>query len=150
MRLFLKCKSGVILSSEQSSFEQVRTELFIAPLWDCLEWSKAERRSVTSCYHGSKFLDLNNRSWQRQPFADCRTMDEKHGLPFRSVSVFMYRKVIHVDFFVFPSTFACRNIVCWDAEILLPWQRDVKTSLLYADLYASTLCFLNQTEEQKQ
>ena len=60
MRLFLKCKSGVILSSEQSSaeqssFEQARTELFIAPLWDSLKWCKVERRSVTSCYHGSKF-----------------------------------------------------------------------------------------------
>ena len=154
MRLFLKCKLGVILRSEQmrseqSSFEQARTELFIAPLWDCLEWSKAERRSVTSCYHGSKISDLNNRSWQRQPFADCRTMDEKHGLPisFRECN---HAQESHICRLFRFSFHLCRNIVCWDAEILLPWQRDVKTSLLYADLHASTLCFLNQTEEQKQ
>ena len=154
MRLFLKCKSGVILrseqiTSEQSSFEQARTELFIAPLWDCLEWSKAERRSVTSCYHGSKisgpqqsFLTktaicrLSNggwKAWATISFRECNHVRESHTCR-------LFRFSFHL----------CRNIVCWDPEILLPWQRDVKTSLLYADLHASTLCLLNETEEQKQ
>ena len=53
-------------------------------------------------------------------------MDEKYGLPFLSVSVIMYRKVIHDDFFVF-SFHICRNTVCWDPDILL---RDVTYRLL--------------------
>ena len=154
MRLFLKCKSGVILRSEQirseqSSFEQARTELFIAPLWDSLKWCKVERRSVTSCYHGSKICvpqqslltktaicRLSNggwKAWATISFRECNHVQESHTCR-------LFRFSFHL----------CRNIVCWDPEILLPWQRDVKTSLFYADLHASTLSLLNQTEEQKQ
>ena len=74
MRLFLKCKSGVILSSEQireeqSSFEQAGTELFIAPLYEIASNDVKQRgevwRHVTMV---AKFLDLNNLSWKRQRF----------------------------------------------------------------------------------
>ena len=33
-----------------------------------VDWCTIERRNVTSRYHGSKFLILNNFSWQRRPF----------------------------------------------------------------------------------
>jgi len=94
MRSFLKCKSDVILSSEQSSFEQARTELVIAPLWDSLKWCKIERRSVTSCYQGSKisgpqqsFLTetavcrLSNDGWKVRAtisFRECNHEQESH------------------------------------------------------------------------
>ena len=47
-------------------------------------------RSVTSSFHGSKFLELYYRSWQRRSFAIVLFL-----------SAIRLRKVIHVNFFVF-------------------------------------------------
>ena len=152
MRLFLKCKSGVIWSSEQSrteqsSFEQARTELFIAPLWNCIKWCKVERRSVTSCYHGSE-ISKPQQSFLTET-ANCRLSND--GWKVRATISLLTVQESHTwRFFLFFSFHICRNTVCWDPEILLPWKRDAKPSLLYADLHVATLCFLNQTEEQEQ
>ena len=52
-------------------------------------------RSVTSSYHGSKFLELYYRSWQRRSFAIVLFL-----------SAIRRRKVIHVNFFVFSAILA--------------------------------------------
>ena len=66
---------------------------------------------------------INNLSWQRRPFT-CWTMEENYGL------LFCFWKVLLVIFFHF-SCHIGKTTVCWDPEILLPWQRDVTTSPLY-------------------
>lgn len=33
----------------------------------------------------------------------------------------------------------CRITICWDPDILIPWQRDVMTSPLYWDIYFPTI-----------
>ena len=57
--------------------------------------------SLTSRYHGSKkFLDLNNFSWQRRPFA-LLSDGRKVWVTVLFLSAIMHRKVIHVNFFFF-------------------------------------------------
>ena len=77
----------------------------------------------------AKFLDLNNCSWQRRPFAfsnDGRkvwaTMLIQSAIIHRSHACHFYR--------FFSSCYICRTTACWDPEILPPWQRDVTASPL--------------------
>ena len=56
-----------------------------------------------------KFLDLNNRSWQRRSFLLLNDG----------------RKVWTAVLFLSGIT------VCWDPQILLPWERDITSSHLY-------------------
>ena len=55
----------------------------------------------------------------------CWTMEEKYGLPFcswvQSCTGKSYMSIC--SFFFFCRI--CSTTVCWDPEILLPWQRDV-------------------------
>ena len=78
----------------------------------------------------TKFLDLNNISGGRRSFV----LSNDRGKVWATVlflNAIMHRKFIHVNFFVF---FLCyissTGTVCWDPEMLLPWQRDVTTSPL--------------------
>ena len=79
----------------------------------------------------AKFLDLNNLSWGRRSLA----LSNDRGKVWATVlflRAIMHRKFIHVNFFVF--FFFCyisrTGTVCWDPEMLLPWQREVTTSPL--------------------
>ena len=71
----------------------------------------------------AKFLDLKNLSWQRRPFLLSNNR-RKVWATVLFLSAIMHRKVIHVNFFVFSSCHIWRTAVCWDPDILLPWQRD--------------------------
>ena len=77
----------------------------------------------------AQFLDRNNLSWQRRPFALLNA-----GIKVLATVLFLiailHRRVIHVIFFCH----ICRTTVCWDPDLLLPWQRDVTSSLLYPRL----------------
>ena len=78
----------------------------------------------------TKFLDLNNLSWGRRSFA----LSNDRGKVLATVlflNAIMHRKFIHVNFFVLFCYISRAGTVCWDAEMLLPWQRDVTTSPLY-------------------
>ena len=92
-----------------------------------------ERRIILWCHVTmvAKFQDLNNLSWQRQPFALSKDR-RKIWATVLFLSAIMYRKVIHVQFFLF-FWHNCRTMVCWDwsQKILLPWQHDLKISPLY-------------------
>ena len=99
-------------------------------------WCKAHTKSyrVETCdirlpCMVARFLDFITLSWQRRPFSlsnDGRNV----WATVLFLSTIMHRKVIHVIFFFFVFFFCriCRTTVCWDPEILLPWQRDVTTS----------------------
>ena len=78
----------------------------------------------------AKFLDLKNLSWGRRSFA----LSNDRGKVWATVlflSAIMHRKFIHVKFFVFFCYISRTGTVCWDPEMLLPWQRYVTTSPLY-------------------
>ena len=92
-----------------------------------LKWQREEVwRHVA---HIANFLDINNLSWQRRPFALLND-----GRKVRAYSLFlkaiMHRKVTDVNFFVF-FCHICRTMLCCNPEILLPWTCDVMTSPLY-------------------
>ena len=77
----------------------------------------------------AKFLNLNNLSWQRQPFA-LPNDGRKEWASVYFLSAIMQRKVIHDNFIRFflsylPSQDLLRS------RNLLPWQRDITTSPLY-------------------
>ena len=76
----------------------------------------------------AKFLDLDNLSWQRWPFA---LSNDKRNVwaTVLSLTVIMHIKVIHDSFFF---VLFCLFFLPYlqDHEILLPWQLNV-TSLLY-------------------
>ena len=82
------------------------------------------RRHVTMV---AKLLNLNNLSWQRRPFA-LSNGGRKVTATVLFLNAIMKRKVVLVNFFILFCQI-CRTTVCWDPEILLPWQRDVTTSL---------------------
>ena len=82
----------------------------------------------------ANFLDLT-LSWQRRSFAFSND-GRKLWATGLFLSAIMLRKVIHVNFLRF-FCHICRTTVCWDPKILLPWQREVTTSLLY---YAVSWC----------
>ena len=77
-------------------------------------------------YHSSKFLDLNNLSWQRWPFA-LSNDGRKAWATVLFLSAIMHRnKVIHVDFFSF-FCLICRTTICWDPEFfatMTTWRND--------------------------
>ena len=87
----------------------------------------------------AKFLDLNNLSWGRRSFA----LSNDRGKVWATVlflSAIMHRKFIHVNFFAFSSCYISRTgTVCWDPEMLLPWQRYVTTSPLYWQCFEDIL-----------
>ena len=91
-----------------------------------------KERSVTSRHHGSKIFGCQKYlSWQRQQFAlsnDCRNVSAT--VLFLSAS--MNGKVVVVlpfsFYFLLPYL---PDIICWDPEVVLPWQRDVTPFPLY-------------------
>ena len=86
----------------------------------------------------ANFLDLNNLSWGRRSFA----LSNDRGKVWATVlflSAIMHRKFIHVNFFVFFCYISRTGIVCWDPEMLLPWQRYVTTSPLYWQCFEDIL-----------
>ena len=82
----------------------------------------------------ARFVDVNNLSWQRRPF-DFRTLEGKYRLTFcswmQSYTGKLYMSIIFSFFFIFLPCHICMTTVCWDPDIFLPRQRDVKTSFLY-------------------
>ena len=78
----------------------------------------------------TKFLDLNNISGGRRSFV----LSNDGGKVWATVlflNAIMHRKFIYVNFFVFFFCYIGRTgTVCWDPEMLLPWQRDETTSPL--------------------
>ena len=71
-----------------------------------------------------KFLDLNNPSWQRRPFAFS---NERSGRKVWATVLFlraiMHKKVIHVNFFVF-FCHICRItvLICRNFATMATWQ----------------------------
>ena len=61
------------------------------------------------------------------------------------LSAIMHRKAIDVNFsrVFFFFGHICRARVCWDPEILLPWQRDATASPLYSS-HSDILLFLSK------
>ena len=54
-----------------------------------------------------------------------QTMEKKYGLPFCRWVQSCTGKTVYMSFLCH----ICRTLVSWDPDILLPWQRDVTTSL---------------------
>ena len=79
-----------------------------------------------------------------RPHLQCPTREEKCRLPFCSW-VQSYTGKSCMSSFSF-SCDICRIMVCWDPEILLPWQRHVRTSPVYYQDIAIYL-FKNKTFE---
>ena len=71
-----------------------------------------------------KSLELNNLSWQRRLFA----LSSDRGKVWATICYWVQscpgKSQMSIFFF-----YHCWTTVCWDPEILLPWQRDVTTSL---------------------
>ena len=81
----------------------------------------------------SKFLDLNNFSWQRRPFA-LSNDGRKVWAIVLSLSA-TQRKLIRVNFFVF---FFCHSLLR-STEILIPRLRDASSSPPYLQNYVLSL-----------
>ena len=110
----------------QASFDHFRRTNWTEDWARLTLWTIELRGLVTMV---AKFLDLNNCSWQRRPFAfsnDGRkvwaTILIQSAIIHRSHACHFYR--------FFSSCYICRTTACWDPEILLPWQRDVTASPL--------------------
>ena len=91
-------------------------------------WSAYLERSLTLRYQGSR------RSGYRQLFlikiAIYIVKRWKKSIGCLFLTSAMHRKVIHANFSVFFFCHICGTTVCWDPDILLPWQRGVTTSPL--------------------
>ena len=76
----------------------------------------------------AKFLDLNNFSWRRRPFALLND-GRKVWVTVLFLSAIMHRKVIHVSFFFFFFLLYLQDYGLLRTRNFLPWQRDVTTTL---------------------
>ena len=76
----------------------------------------------------AKFLNLNNLSWTRGPFALSNDGRKK----WATVCVLEYNHAqeSHTCHFYRFFCHICRTTVCWDPQILRSWQRDVTTFLI--------------------
>ena len=85
----------------------------------------------------AKYLDLDNLSWQRQPFVkrwkksigypvvpECNHAQESQTCNFFSFFFFCH---------------ICRTMVSWDPEILLPMQPDVTITVMICLVFSSSL-----------
>jgi len=102
----------------------------------CTTWMNSwkgltERRGVTSRYHGSGISGFQQyfltemaicivERWKKRMGYQWSHGQEIHTCPFFRFLFFFW----HI----------CRTTVCWDQEILWPWQRDITTSLLFTHL----------------
>ena len=93
-------------------------------------------RSVMSCYYSSKisgfstvFLDTDGHLLFRTVRVNCGY----RFVPERSQT----QKSHTCQFFLFFCNI-CSTMFCWDPESLLPWQRDVMTSLYFSMYFHKT------------
>ena len=77
----------------------------------------------------AKFLNLNNLSWQRQPFA-LSNDGRKEWASVYFLSAIMYKEVIYDNFLRFFLSYL-PNHGLLRSRNLLPWQRDTTTSPFY-------------------
>ena len=119
-----RCKTewdlGTRLSLNLSLSQKIsQLQLFLESLlWT--RQSAIEMYHVTSLYHGSKLLDLGHRF-----VPECDHAQESS-----------YTRWIFFPFFCH----ICRITVCWDPDILLPWQRDVTASSPFKSFFFSFVC----------
>ena len=85
---------------------------------------------MTSGYHGSKISGSQQSFLTDTAICIVERWKKKVLATVLFPSAILHRKVIHVIFFCH----ICRTTVCWNPNLLLPWQRDVTTSLLYPAL----------------
>ena len=71
----------------------------------------------------AKCSDLNNIFLRRDDHLHCRTMVEMYQRPFLFLSASMHGKMLPFSFSFFCHI--CKTTICWDPEIVLPWQRTV-------------------------
>ena len=91
--------------------------------------SSLERRSVTSGYHGSK-ISGSQHSFLTET-AICIVAPWKKSIGYCFLTwVQSWIENSNMSIFRF-FRHICRTKVCWDSEILLPWQSDVTTSPLH-------------------
>ena len=100
---------------------------------ECLHWVSLSWRNanlvIANLNWLAEFQDL-----ERDGHLHCLTMEAKYGLLFCSRVPSYTGKTAYMTFFVsflFFFCHICRTSVCWDPGILLPWQRDVTTSLSF-------------------
>ena len=88
-------------------------------------WAGEVWHQVTTIARFLDFINLTDGSFAFTPSNNGRNV----WATVLFLSAIMHRNVIHVSFFfVFFFCRICRTTVCWDPEILLPWQRNVTTS----------------------
>ena len=75
----------------------------------------------------AKSLDLNDISWRRRSFA--LSNKKRKVIEYRFVPECNHAQESHY-MSIFFICHICRTMVCWDPQILLPWQHDVLTSPL--------------------
>ena len=110
----------------QASFDHFRSANWTEDWARLTLWSIEVWGRVTMV---AKFLDLNNLSWQRRPFA-LSIDGRKVWATILILSAIMHRShACHLYRFFFCHI--CRTTACWDPEISLPWQRDVTASPLW-------------------
>ena len=94
-------------------------------------------------FSGESLPWLNKRLWMWPNRKKCDvTLPWKKFLDLKDVS----KQRLGVNFFFFfflSARYICMATVCWHAEILLPWQRDVTASPLYSS-HLDILLFLSQ------
>ena len=96
--------------------------------------SSMERRSVTSCYHGSNIC--GSQQLFLTETATCIVERWKKSGSYRVVPECNNARKSHTcHFFSFFSRHIYVTMVCWDPEILLPWQRYVTTFPLHLISY---------------
>ena len=94
--------------------------------------------NVTSCYHGSK-ISGSQQFCLRKTFI-CIVERLRKSMGYRFVPECNHAPEIHTcQFFVFFCYISRTGTVCWDPEMLLPWQRDVTTSPLYWQCFEDIL-----------
>ena len=96
--------------------------------------------NVTSSYHGSK-ISGSQQSFLRKTVT-CIVERQRKSMGYRFVPECNHAPETHTCQF-FRFFFFCyisrTGTVCWDPEMLLPWQRDVMTSPLYWQCFEDIL-----------
>ena len=102
---------------------------FLKPIF-CNIFSHVERRNVASCYHGCKISVSQQTILAETAICIVEWRKKSMGYPFvpecnraedRSHACQLFCFFYHIF----------RTMVCWDPEILLPWQCDITTAPIH-------------------
>ena len=105
----------------------IRPQYFRSPLVRAVFCEDViKRRSVTSRYHGGK-ISRSQQSFLTET-AICVVERRKKSLGYRFAPECNHAQESHT---CQCCPRICGTTVCWGPDIMLPWQRDVRTSPLY-------------------